>query len=181
MFGTVPSRRTRQFVNPRQTMGYVFNQPIAGVPYQTVWQRGSNGTTQRPYVFPLPIDVYATADEVVIEAAAPGLHPENLDITFHDGAVVLSGTYGNPAASDQNGETTWYVHELWSGSFRRVVHLPFEVDADNAQATWEHGMLRLTLPKAERARPKKIALQIGGRTEAIEANGSSSRKSKSSE
>jgi len=158
-----------EFVGLRQAMDQLFQESLFGSPYRTHWSRTDNqqGTGATPW--PLPLDVYATGDEVVIVAAVPGLHPENLDISFHQGTVVLSGKIGNVAESEQGKNATWYLHELWSGTFQRAVTLPFEVDADNAQATWEHGIVRITLPKAETAKPKKIAVNAGGRTEAIAA------------
>lgn len=160
------------FVNLRPVIDRQRYPSFPGGSYRTLWSRAGNGTSQGATAYPLPIDVYTTGDEVVIVAAVPGMHPNNLDISFHQGTVVLSGTVGNVAESEQGKRATWYVHELWSGSFRRAVTLPFEVDADKANATWENGIIRLTLPRAERARPKKITIQVGNRTEAIAASGS---------
>ena len=53
------------------------------------------------------------------------------------------------------------MHELWSGQYHRTVTLPFEVDSAQAQATFEHGMVRITFPKAEWAKPQKIAIKTG--------------------
>ena len=66
------------------------------------------------------------------------------------------------------------LRELWSGQFQRTVTLPFEVDASKAEATFEHGIVRITLPKAEWAKPQKIAIKAGsGQQEAIGAGSSS--------
>jgi HSP20 family protein len=163
-----------EFVGLRQAMDQFFNDSRYGTPYRTLWSRTGNRAINSATAWPLPLDVYATGDEVVIVAAAPGLHPENLDISYNKGTVFLSGKIANVAESEQAKNATWYVHELWNGTFRRAVTLPFEVDVDNAQATWEHGIVRITLPKAETAKPKKIAVQIGGRTEAIAAGSTNS-------
>ena len=64
------------------------------------------------------------------------------------------------------------MHELWSGLFQRTVTLPFEVDSAQAQAIFEHGMVRITLPKAEWAKPQKIAIKTGSQ-QAIEAGADS--------
>jgi HSP20 family protein len=61
------------------------------------------------------------------------------------------------------------VRELADGTYRRSVTLPFMVDADKAEATFEHGILRIVLPKAEESRPKKVAISAGGTQEAIAA------------
>ena len=62
---------------------------------------------------------------------------------------------------------TWYLRELWHGRFRRAVSLPFEVDPGKAEASFEHGILRIQLPKAEHAKPQRIPIQAGGATQAI--------------
>ena len=127
---------------------------------------GSNGTTVRP----LPLDVYATQDEAVVIAAVPGMGPQDLEVTIDQNVVTLSGTVPTAAESEQGKGATWYLHELWHGQFRRSVTLPFEVDAGQADATFENGIVRITLPKAERAKPHKIAIKAAnGQQEAIEA------------
>jgi HSP20 family protein len=128
--------------------------------------RGTNGTMVRP----LPLDVYATQDEVVIIAATPGMDPQALEVTVNQNVVTLSGTVPTATESEQGKGATWYLHELWHGQFRRSVTLPFEVDSARAEATFEHGIVRITLPKAERAKPFRIAIKGGeGQREAIEA------------
>jgi HSP20 family protein len=127
---------------------------------------GTNGTMVRA----LPLDVYATQDEAVIIAAVPGMNPHDLDVTIDQNVVTLAGTVPTAAESEQGKGATWYLHELWSGQFRRSVTLPFEVDAANAEATFENGIVRIALPKAERAKPHRIAVRTAaGNGEAIEA------------
>jgi HSP20 family protein len=97
----------------------------------------------------------------VVIAAVPGMSPENLEITYTDNTLTLSGTVPSAVESEQGQNATWYLHELWSGQFQRTVTLPFEVDPAQAQATFEHGIVRITLPKAEWAKPQKIAIKAG--------------------
>lgn len=160
------------FVRPRLITDAVFSDRPRLGSYQTLWSRGT-GSGQNATALPLPIDVYSTNDEVVIVAAVPGMHPENFDISIHQGTVVLSGTVANTVNTEQGKSVTWYAKELWNGTFRRAVNLPFEVDADRATATWENGIVQLTLPRAEQARPRKIPLRVNGRTDAISAGDSS--------
>ncbi len=126
---------------------------------------GRNGTMVRP----LPLDVYATQEEAVLIAAVPGMSPQELEVTIDQNVVTLSGTVPTAAESEQGKGATWYLHELWHGEFRRSVTLPFEVDAARAEATFENGLVRITLPKAERAKPHKIAITAGSNQEAIGA------------
>ena len=134
---------------------------------------GGNGTRVRP----LPLDVYATQDEAVIIAAVPGMSPQELEVTIDQNVVTLSGTVPTAAESEQGKGATWYLHELWHGQFRRSVTLPFEVDAGKADASFENGIVRIMLPKAERAKPHKISIKSGnGKQEAIEAGSQSKQK-----
>ena len=127
------------------------------------WNNGS-----RTMARPMPLDVYATPDAAIVMAALPGLNPQDLEITYTQNTLTLSGSVPSAVDSEQGKNATWYAHELWSGQFQRTVTLPFEVDASKAEATFEHGLVRIALPKAERAKPQKIAITAGsGQQEAI--------------
>ena len=131
------------------------------------WSGGNTGTSTRAR--PLPLDVYATPDEAVVIAAVPGMGPQDLDITYTQNTLTLSGSVPSAAESEQGKNATWFLRELWSGQFQRTVTLPFEVDAGQANATFENGVVRITLPKAERAKPQKIAIKAASGQEAIGA------------
>ncbi len=126
------------------------------------WSSGS-----RTMARPVPLDVYATPDEAVVIAAVPGLNPEQLEITYTQNTLTLSGSVPSAAESEPGQNATWYLRELWSEQFQRTVALPFDVDASKAEATFEHGIVRITLPKAERAKPQKIAIKAGSQQESI--------------
>ncbi|MBA3518601.1 MAG: Hsp20/alpha crystallin family protein [Rhizobiales bacterium] len=137
--------------------------PSGGSRYDT-----NSGT--RAMMRPLPLDVYATPDEAVVIAAVPGMNPETLEVSINQNTLTLTGTVPTAADSEQGQQATWYLRELWHGQFQRTVTLPFEVDGGQAEATFEHGIVRITLPKAERAKPHKIAIKAAsGQEEAIEA------------
>jgi HSP20 family protein len=106
----------------------------------------------------MPIDVYATGDQAVLIAAVPGMQPEDLELSVHQNTVTLSGTVRSAADAKETEDATWYVSELGSGTYQRSVTLPFPIDAEHAEATFEHGLVRVTLPKADWAKPKKIAI-----------------------
>lgn len=108
----------------------------------------------------LPLDVYATPEEAVILAALPGATPDDVEITYHERTVTLSGEAPRPAEREGHEDATWYLRELWSGAFQRSVTLPFEVDPSKAEASFAQGILRITLPKAESAKPRKVALRV---------------------
>jgi HSP20 family protein len=116
---------------------------------------------------PMPLDLYATPDEAVVIAAVPGLNPQDLEITYTENTLTLSGSVPTAVDSEQGKNATWYAHELWSGQIQRTVTLPFEVDASKAEATFEHGLVRIALPKADWAKPHKIAIKAGHGQQAI--------------
>lgn len=137
-----------------------------GSPFRSAWARG--GMTS-PSVQPMPLDVYATPDQAVILAAAPGMQPDSLDVTVHQNTVTISGKVQDVAQSEDAKQATWYLHELWSGAYQRSVTLPFELDASKAQASFESGVVKIVLPKAEQAKPKKIQITQGPAQPAIGA------------
>ena len=155
-----------EFGTLRQAMDRLLDEAVVGSPFRTTWSRAGNGIQS------MPLDVYATENEVVILAAVPGMRPEELEVTAFQNTITLSGKVADVAESEEAKGATWYLRELWSGQFRRSLTLPFAVDPDKAQATFEHGVVRIVLPKAEQAKPKKIAI-TGGNAQAIGAGSQS--------
>ena len=100
-----------------------------------------------------PLDVYEEGDNYVVEAALPGLPPEAISVSLLGNQVGISGEYPTPPEDRQ-----YLLREWTGGRFERTVTLPTAVDADKAEPNYEHGLLRLTIPKAESARPRRIAL-----------------------
>jgi HSP20 family protein len=141
---------TPNYVLLRDAMQHLLDDSV--VP--TGGRRGPSGPTR-----PLPLDVYATPDQLVILAAIPGMDPQALEITYSQNTVTLTGTMPSAAESTEGREGTWYVSELWHGQFRRTVSVPFEVDADQADATVDRGIVRIVLPKAAWSKPQTIAIQ----------------------
>lgn len=153
----------------RNWVDQAFRENPFGDAFNTLWSRAE--TSGGSVAHPMPIDVYATEDDVVIVAAVPGMRPDDLDLSIQRNTITLSGTVRDVAQSEDTKGATWYVHELTSGTYRRSLTLPFPVDAENAEATFEHGILRVVLPKAEESKPRKIAIHAGsGQEQAIEAN-----------
>lgn len=152
-------------VTLRRNLDQLANETLGDDPFRALWsQSDSNGSTVAQA---MPLDVYATDEQVVILAAVPGMQPDDLDLTIHQNTVTLSGTVRNAMDADEAKQATWYIHELGSGSYRRSVTVPFPVDADRAKATFAHGMLRVVLPKAETAKPRKISISGANQPEAI--------------
>ena len=110
----------------------------------------------------LPIDLYETSDDIVVRAIVSGAGPDGIDIQFQGGVLTLRV---KAEELDLPEAATWLVHEVTPGEYIRQITLPRAVDADSARTTFENGVLTLTLPKTEDAKPKQIkvgsAPQIG--------------------
>ncbi len=83
----------------------------------------------------------------------PGLKAEDLNIQVLENVVSIEGEY-------HTSETEYLLNELPSGSFRRALRLPTEIQAEMVEAKIADGVLTLNLPKAESARPKKINISV---------------------
>jgi len=99
------------------------------------------------------LDLYESGDHLVAAVELPGMRKEDIDISLHDGTLTISGE--RKSESDKNGETAQRT-ERYVGTFRRSIALPTRVDAGKVSATYQDGILRVTLPKAEEAKPKQI-------------------------
>ena len=104
----------------------------------------------------VPLDVYEDGNNLVIKAALPGIKPEDLNIEVRDNVLTISGETKENVEQKGKG---YLLNERRSGQFKRTVTLPYDVDADKAEAEYEDGVLTLTLPKAEAAEGKKISLK----------------------
>ena len=100
-----------------------------------------------------PLDIAETEDAFVVTASLPGVKPEDVDIAVQGSTLTLRGE--TTAAVEQTG-TRWHVRERSVGAFQRSVTLPTPVNANACDAQYEHGVLTLTLPKADETRPKRI-------------------------
>lgn len=104
---------------------------------------------------PLPLDVCETEQAFVVKAALPGIKPDDVQITVHGDTLTIRGE--SKAEEEKKGEH-WHLRERRLGTFQRSVSLATPVDSDKAEAQFEHGVLTLTLPKAESAKPRQIRI-----------------------
>ncbi len=110
----------------------------------------------------LPLDVVENENAFVIKASLPGLKPEEVQITIHGDTVTIRG---ETRAEEEKKGDTWHLRERRFGTFQRSLALNTPIDSDKADARFDHGVLTLTLPKSERAKPKQIKVGGGGGTE----------------
>jgi HSP20 family protein len=111
----------------------------------------SDGGSQ--YGFPL--DVTNSKDALVVEAALPGINPDDVEITVENGTLNIRGEQNSERTT---GEGENLVREIRRGSVSRVIALPNGLEPDKATATFEHGMLTLRIPKAEAVKPRQIRI-----------------------
>jgi len=101
------------------------------------------------------LDLYQSQDNVVATIELPGMLKEDIEISLHDGALTIAGERKGESANGEKAERT----ERYIGKFRRSITLPTLVDASKANATYRDGVLTITLPKAEEAKPKMIQVK----------------------
>jgi HSP20 family protein len=102
------------------------------------------------------LDVYQDNDNVIAVVELPGMRKEDIEIYLHDGTLIISGERKAEITNGQKAERT----ERFTGKFRRSVTLPTQVDANRVNASYKDGILTVTLPKAEEAKPKQIKVNV---------------------
>jgi|SRR5579884_2767608 len=104
----------------------------------------------------LPVNLIETADSYVMQAALPGINADKLDIQVVGREVTIKGQFD--VAFPENG--TWIWHGIPTGEFYETYTLPVDVEGAKTEASYEHGILWLTLPKEEHARPKNVKVSV---------------------
>lgn len=104
-------------------------------------------------VFPA-LNVSEKEDCLYMEAELPGMKAEDLDISVMKNTITLKGE----RKPDGAGNGSYHRRERQAGTFHKALTLPYEIDPDKVEAHFEDGVLRLTLPKAEHAKPKRIQI-----------------------
>jgi HSP20 family protein len=105
----------------------------------------------------LPMDIYQTAQAVVVKAPIPGVKPEDLDITIVGDTLTVKG---QTRPDVEVGKEQYIRREISYGEISRSVTLPGGLDSDQAEAQFEDGVLTLTIPKAEEVRPKVVQVKM---------------------
>lgn len=116
---------------------------------------GPVGFDALPAAYP-PLNVWEDADAYFVESEIPGLKLEDIHVSVAEGDQLTIACERKPAAA---GNATWLRQECGAGGFARVIRLPAAVDPDKVEARYEAGVLTLTLPKSEAAKPRRIAVQ----------------------
>ena len=107
-----------------------------------------------------PVDIFEEPDALRITAEVPGVSPDNLKISLENNVLSIHGTKEQVA---QERSERVHRYERTYGAFERSFTLPATVDANNIKASYEHGVLTLTLPKVERAKPRQIEVKVASK------------------
>ncbi|HEV2953121.1 MAG TPA: Hsp20/alpha crystallin family protein [Candidatus Dormibacteraeota bacterium] len=101
----------------------------------------------------LPVDILEDKGAYKLTASVPGFAPEDVDVTWHEGVLAIEAK-----APDRKVEGTWLRKERGYGSASRRLQLPSQIEPDRISASFENGVLTVTVPKAQAAQPVKIAV-----------------------
>ncbi len=136
------------FMSLRQAMDHLFEESF-------IWPPRLAHFTGRTF----PVDISESKDqkEYVVEASLPGVKPEEIEIT--SSGDMLTITYAT--RGEEKVEQPKYVRrERYEGEMTRTFTLPTQIDPEKVQATYEHGVLTLHIPKSEVAKPKQIPVKV---------------------
>lgn len=139
----------REMISLRQAMDRMFEDTFLWPARSQYEMSGGN----------LPLDIYQTKNDVVVKAALPGMKPEEVDISISGETLTIKGEHKE---EKEIKEAEYIRREHRYGTFSRTVTVPVAIQSDKAQATFENGILTLTLPKAEAVRPKQIKVKAKG-------------------
>src|ERR671939_1275944 len=119
----------------------------------------SNWAGTRQQLWLPAVDVYETENAFVVEADLPGVHQENVELSFEHNTLTIKGTRGPTIQAPEKGELRVYTAERVHGAFARAVRLPDYVEGDKIEANYSNGVLTVTIPKTPSALPRKIAIK----------------------
>ena len=102
------------------------------------------------------LDVRETEDRFEVTLDLPGMDPEAVGVTFEDGSLTITGK--RDLANEEKGET-WHRIERSYGTFARSIRMPQTADPERIEATFDKGVLTVSVPKVEQAKPRTIEVR----------------------
>ncbi|GAA4406390.1 Hsp20/alpha crystallin family protein [Fodinibacter luteus] len=130
-----------------------------------------SGALRTPASAAMPMDLYRTGDHFVAAIDLPGVDPSTIDVDVEDRTLTIRAE----RREQPDGDVQWLSHERLSGTFARQLTLGYGVASDRISADYSDGVLTLTIPVAEEAKPRKISVShtSGHQTIESEAHGES--------
>jgi HSP20 family protein len=101
-----------------------------------------------------PLDLSEDQNNLIVEVELPGVKKDDLEVSVHNGVLSISGE--RPVVESEQKDATYYRQERFHGRFHRSITLPKPVELDAVKADYRNGILTVTLPKTEEARPRQI-------------------------
>ena len=138
-------------VTLREAMDRLFDQSFI--------RPGQTGAREVTGARSMPIDLYERNGDYIIKAYLPGVKAEDVDINADQGTLTIQAHIPGEAEREESKNYKWLVNELGYGDVVRTVTLPALMDAGKIDAAVENGILTVTVPKAEEAKPKKITVK----------------------
>ena len=105
------------------------------------------------------LDVKETSERFEVTVDLPGLDPKDVNVTFEDGMLTLSG---KRQFQEEDKGDTWHRIERGFGTFARSIRLPQTADPERIEASFDKGVLKVSVPKSERAKPRTIEVRASG-------------------
>ena len=106
----------------------------------------------------IPLDVEKGDKKVTVSASLPGLSPEDIEVTTQDGVLTIKA---ESQTENEASEGNYAIRERRNDALHRSLRLSSAVDADNAEASYEHGVLTVSLPKHEASKPRHLEVKTG--------------------
>jgi len=103
------------------------------------------------------VDVVEGENDFTVKCELPGIEEKDLDVSITSNVITIKG---EKKTESEEKEGKYYKKESWSGSFQRTLSMPTSVDAEKIQAELKDGILTITLPKKEEAKPKQISVNV---------------------
>ena len=120
------------------------------------WSKLFSGFGRAAAVQYPPVNVFTSEEDVVVTSELPGVNPEDVDLTITGDVLTLKGTRRRQELGEGQ---TWHRRERGYGDFYRTIQLPYNVDSAKVEAKYNKGILRITLPRAEADKPRKISVK----------------------
>ena len=121
------------------------------------WNHDVSGEDMKDGIWQPAVDIYETADSIVIKAELPDVDQKDIEVRIEDSTLTLRGERRH---EDEVKKENYHRIERYFGTFQRSFSLPATVDQENVVAICEKGVLTITLPKKEETRPKQINIAV---------------------
>ncbi|MDA8414447.1 MAG: Hsp20/alpha crystallin family protein [Desulfobacteraceae bacterium] len=121
------------------------------------WNHDVSGEDMRDGIWQPAVDIFETADSIVIKAEVPDVDQKDIDVRIEDNTLTIRGERRH---DDEVKKENYHRIERYFGTFQRSFSLPTTVDQENVAAACERGVLTVTLPKKEETKPKQINIAV---------------------